>query len=168
MSASVGQEQSINFDARYSPAVARDDGWSRPCGGVFLFSFQSYAAAMAHDTIEIYVRNLSEDEAVTWLRSRFQDVERQPNALVETYVGTYDGETVPVQIAEGVENGPYTSLWFNAPETPWEGAEDCARSAQQGLGKEVLCFLNDPERPWTMLRVSEDGEEHVDKREVAL
>lgn len=123
---------------------------------------------MAHDTIEIYVRNLSEDEAVTWLQTLFDDLERKENALVETYVGTYDGETVPVQIAEEVENGPYTSLWFNAPETPWNDAPECARAAHEGLQKEVLCFLNDPERPWTMLRVAEEGEEHVDKREVDL
>lgn len=135
---------------------------------LLLFSFLSQGAAMAHDTIEIYVRNLSQQEAVTWLRTLFDDLERQANALVETYVGVYDGERVPVQIAEGVENGPYTSLWFNAPTTPWGGAPECARAAQDGLQKEVLCFLNDSERPWTMLRVTDEGEEHVDKREVAL
>jgi hypothetical protein len=123
---------------------------------------------MAHDTIEIYVHECSEAEAVEWLRDLFDDVERQEDALVLTYEGTYEGETVPVQIAEHVENGPYTSLWFNAPEMPWDEATACARDAQDALGKEVLCFLNDPERPWTMLRVTEEGEEHVDKREVKL
>jgi len=123
---------------------------------------------MAHDTIEIYVRDLSADEAVPWLREVFQEVVRDEDALVLTYEGTYDGGTVPVQIAEGVEGGPYTSVWFNAPEMPWETATACAREAQEGLGKEVLCFLNDPEKPWTMLRVTAEGEEYVDKREVEL
>ena len=126
---------------------------------------------MAHDTIEIYVRNLSVDEAVEWLRDEvFDTLERQDDALVLTYEGTYEGTTVPVQVAEGVENGPYTSLWFNAPPDawPWDGAPDCARAAYEGLQKEVLCFLNDPEQPWKLLRVSADGEEHVDKREVSL
>ena len=123
---------------------------------------------MAHDTIEIYVRDCSENEVVEWLREVFEDVEPQEDALVRTYEGRYEGRTVPVQIAMHVENGPYTSLWFNAPEMPWDEATACARDAQAALEKEVLCFLNDPERPWTMLRVSDAGEEHVDKREVSL
>lgn len=123
---------------------------------------------MAHDTIEIYVRDLSEDEAVAWLRTVFDDLDRRDDALVVTYVGTHGGATVPVQIAEGVENGPYTSLWFNAAERPWDTATACARDAHDGLGREVLCFLDDPEQPWTLLRVSTDGEAYVDKREVKL
>jgi hypothetical protein len=125
---------------------------------------------MAYDTIEIYVRDLSEKEAVSWLETVLGDLEQDEDALVLTYEGTYDGETVPVQIAEQVENGPYTSLWFNAPREawPWDEAPDCARDAYEGLEKEVLCFLNDPERPWKMLRVTEEGEAYVDKGEVAL
>lgn len=123
---------------------------------------------MAHDTIEIYVRNLSEEEAVAWLKTVFEDVTRREEALVLTYDGVYDGHTVPVQIAEGVEGGPYTSVWFNAPEMPWNTAQACAREAQEGLGKEVLCFLNDPKRPWTMLRVTDEGDEYVDKGTVEL
>jgi len=123
---------------------------------------------MAHDTIEIYVRALSEDEAVTWLRSVFEDLEPREDALVRTYLGTYDGATVPVQVAERVEDKPYTSLWFNAPDLPWDTATACARDAHEALQKEVLCFLDDPEQPWTLLRVAEEGEAHVDKREVEL
>jgi len=123
---------------------------------------------MAHDTIEIYVRDCSEAEAVDWLRDCLDDVKRQEDALVVTYEGTYEGDPVPIQVAEHVENGPYTSLWFNAPEMPWDTAAACARDAQAGLEKEVLCFLSDPERPWTMLRVTDAGEAHVDKREVDL
>jgi hypothetical protein len=67
-----------------------------------------------------------------------------------------------------VENGPYTSVWFNAPTMPWDAATACARDAHAALGKEVLCFLDDPERPWTLLRVTADGEQYVDKREMPL
>lgn len=123
---------------------------------------------MAHDTIEIYVRDLSADQALTWLRTVFSEMKSHEDAIVQTYAGTYEGETVPVQIAEGVEDGPYTSLWFNASTLPWDDAAECARAAQDGLQHEVLCFLNDPERPWKMLRVTEEGEEHIDKRAVAL
>jgi hypothetical protein len=123
---------------------------------------------MAHDTIEVYVHELSEEEAVAWLESVFEDLEEREDALVRTYDGTYEGETVPVQIAERVENGPYTSVWFNAPTWPWDTVTACARDAYDALQKEVLCFLDDPERPWTMLRVADGGEEYVDKREVKL
>lgn len=123
---------------------------------------------MGHDTIELYVRDLSQDEAVAWLRSVFGDLEPRKEAPVLTYDGQYDGARVPVQIAEGVENGPYTSLWFNAADTPWEDALDCARDAHAASEKEALCFLNDPERPWALFRVTDDGEEYVDKGEVAL
>lgn len=123
---------------------------------------------MAHDTVEIYVPDLLEDDAVEWLQAVFGEVEEREEALVKTYVTTFEGDPVPVQIAEKVENGPYTSLWFNAPNLPWDNAPECARAAYEGLQTEVLCFLNDPEQPWTMLRVADGGEEFVDKREVRL
>lgn len=123
---------------------------------------------MAHDTIEIYVRDLSEEEAVDWLQAVFVDLAPREDALVLTYDGTYEGETVPIQIAEGVEDGPYTSVWFNAPTMPWDTATACARDAHEALGKEVVCFLEDPEQPWTLLQVSAKGESYVDKRDVAL
>ena len=138
-------------------------------GGVAFPSFQiTLPRFMAHDTIEIYVRALPEEEAVAWLRDVFEDLTRREDALVLTYDGTYEGETVPVQIAERVENGPYTSVWFNAPTMPWDAATACARDAHEALDKEVLCFLDDPERPWTLLQVTADGEQYVDKREVSL
>jgi len=125
---------------------------------------------MAHDTIEIYVRELSEEEAAAWLRNRFDGVEQVETAPIVTYEVRYEGHVVPVQVTERVENGLYTSLWFNVPsaERPWDTATACARAAQEDLGSEVLCFLSDPEQPWTMLRVTDAGEEYVDKREVAL
>lgn len=123
---------------------------------------------MAHDTIEIYVHECSETEAVSWLRTVFDGLERVQDAPIVTYEGEDGDETVPVQITEHVQNGPYTSIWFNAPVMPWDTATACARDAYEGLEKEVLCFLSDPEQPWKLLRVSAEGEEYVDKREVAL
>ena len=123
---------------------------------------------MAHDTIEVYVRELSEDAAIEWLREVFDGMTQVGEEPIVTYEGDYDGTPVPVQITEHVENGPYTSLWFNAPTMPWDSATACAREAHEGLGREVLCFLNDPERPWVLLRVTDEGEEYVDKGTVEL
>lgn len=122
---------------------------------------------MAHDTIEIYVQDLSEDEAVGWLREVFEEIEQVREAPIVTYEGQYEGTTVPVQVTEHVQGGPYTSLWFNAPDLPWDSARDCVRAAHGALGHEVLCYLDQPDEPWTLLRVTPDGtEETVDEREL--
>lgn len=119
---------------------------------------------MAHDTTEIYVRDLSQDAAVRWLQSVFVEVEQTEEAPIVTYKGQYDGDPIPVQITEHVKNGPYTSLWFNAPDLPWESVEECARAAHDAFGAEVLCYLDRPEEPWRMLRVANGNTEHVDER----
>lgn len=119
---------------------------------------------MAHDTIEIYVRDLSEREAVDWLQAVFESVEQVQAEPIVTYEGTYDGTTVPVQIAERVKGGAYTSLWFNAPDVPWDSARDCVRAAHDALGAEALCYLDRPDEPWTLFRMVEGEEEYVDER----
>lgn len=121
---------------------------------------------MAHDTIEIYVRALSEDEAVDWLREVFGDVEQVQERPIVTYEGMHEGTTVPVQITEHVRNGAYTSLWFNAPDLPWDSARACARAAHEALGTEVLCYLNRPEEPWMLLQMANGMTSRVDEREV--
>lgn len=119
---------------------------------------------MAHDTIEIYVRELSENEAVDWLREVLEGLEQVQEGPIVTYEGQHDGATVPVQITEHVKNGPYTSLWFNASDLPWASAQECARAAHEALGAEVLCYLDQPEEPWLILRVADGEAERVDER----
>ena len=121
---------------------------------------------MAHDTIEIYVRALSQEDAADWLRDVFGAVEQVQARPIVTYEGTHEGTTVPVQVTEHVRNGAYTSLWFNAPDLPWSSAHECARAAHQALGAEVLCYRNDPEQPWTLFQVKNGETEYVDEREI--
>lgn len=122
---------------------------------------------MAYDTIEIYVRNLAEEEAVDWLGEVFEKIKQVREVPIVTYEGQHEDTTVPVQITEYIQGGPYTSLWFNAPDVPWASASDCARAAHDALGAEALCYLNRPDEPWTLLRVAPDGtEETVDEREL--
>jgi len=121
---------------------------------------------MAHDTTEIYVRALSEDAAADWLDDVFEGVTQVQEAPIVTYEAEYDDTSVPVQITEHVKNGPYTSLWFNAPNLPWGSAQACARAAHEALGAEVLCYLDRPDEPWMLLQFK-NGEEHrVDQREL--
>lgn len=119
---------------------------------------------MAHDTIEIYARDLSTEAAVEWLQEVFEAVEQVQAQPIVTYEGTHDGATVPVQITEHVRNGPYTSLWFNAPDLPWESASACARAAHEGLGGEVLCYQDQPEEPWVLFRMADGEASRVDER----
>lgn len=131
---------------------------------------------MPYDTIEIYVRNLSEEEATDWLEEILSGLEKVQGAPIVTYEGKYEGRTVPVQVTEHVQGGPYTSLWFNAPETPWSSTSACAREAHEALGKEVLCYpergresadgSEHPDEPWTLLQFTADGEAYVDEREI--
>ena len=119
---------------------------------------------MAHDTTEIYVRGLTEEDAADWLRGVLGGLEKVQDAPIVTYEGQYEGDTVPVQITEQVRNRPYTSVWFNAPNLPWGSASECARAAHEALGAEVLCYLDQPEEPWLILRVAEGEAERVDER----
>jgi hypothetical protein len=121
---------------------------------------------MAHDTLEIYVRDLSEPDAVEWLHEVFEGLEQVQEAPIVTYEGEHEGATVPVQITEHVKNGPYTSLWFNAPDLPWASARECARAAHEGLGAEVVCYLDQPEEPWMLFQMKDGEEQRVDQREV--
>jgi hypothetical protein len=121
---------------------------------------------MAHDTTEIYVRGLSEEEAVAWLDDMLEGLEQVREQPIVTYEGQYDGATVPVQITEHVRDGPYTSLWFNTPNVPWDSVRDCARAAHAALGAEVLCYLDRPEEPWILLRMIDGEATHVDERDL--
>jgi hypothetical protein len=121
---------------------------------------------MAHETLEIYVRDLSEAAAADWLEEVLEDLTQVQEGPIVTYEGTHEGASVPVQITEGVKNGPYTSLWFNAPDLPWDSGAACARAAHEALGAEVLCYLDRPEEPWTLFRMQEGEEQYVDQREM--
>lgn len=121
---------------------------------------------MAHETLEIYVRDLSEEAAADWLGEVLEDLTRVQEGPIVTYEGLHEGTSIPVQITEGVKNGPYTSLWFNAPDLPWDSGSACARAAHEALGAEVLYHLDRPEDPWTLFRMQDGEEQYVDQREM--
>lgn len=121
---------------------------------------------MAHDTMEIYVRDLSEAAAAEWLGEVFEGLEQVRGEPIVTYEGQHGEATVPVQITEHVQNGPYTNLWFNAPELPWDSVQDCARDAHEALGKEVLCYSDQFDEPWMLFRMANGTAESVDEREL--
>lgn len=123
---------------------------------------------MPPDTIEIFVHELQEAEAVGWLRQVFDDLEKVKESPIVTYHGDVNGTTIPVQITEHVQNGPYTSIWFSANDTPWDSTTACASDAHQALGREVLCYPDQVDDPWRMSRFIQGEEERVDEREITF
>lgn len=121
---------------------------------------------MAYDTIEVYVRGLSTEGAVDWLQDVLGPLKQVREEPAATYEGKYSDAAVPVQVAEQVQGGLFTSLWFNAPDLPWDTTADCARAVHEATGKEVLCYPDQAEEPWTLLRVADGAESYVDEREL--
>jgi len=118
-------------------------------------------------SIEIYVRDLTVESAEAWLTDQFGSVSQVRTEPALTYEVEHEGETVRVFVAENIEGGAYTSLWFNGPSLPWDTSRACARAAFDHLRHEVIC---DPEGyeqdPWSMMRISDEGEERVDERDI--
>lgn len=134
---------------------------------------------MAHDTIEIFARSLSKERAADWLATLFDEFEQVRTDPIVTYEGQYEGETVSVQVAEHVENGPFTSLWFDAPDVPWDSTKACARAAHEALGVEVLCYPGPGQigkgggsekagEPWAAYRVVDGEDGFVDERKLDI
>lgn len=123
---------------------------------------------MPRPSLEIYVRNLAEPDAVDWLRTVLTDVTSVRTEPLAVYDGTYNGTPVTVQIAEQVEGGAYTHLWFRSEALPWDDVAACARAAYAATGCTVLCYPEGEEAPWTMLRVDEAGDQRVDAREEGM
>ncbi|PEN14055.1 hypothetical protein CRI94_08420 [Longibacter salinarum] len=120
-------------------------------------------------SIEIYVRDLSKEKAEKWLSNQFGSVEQVRTEPALTYEVDYSGETVRVFVAENIEGGPYTSVWFNGPNLPWTTIRACAKAAFEDLGHEVICDQDGYEQdPWTMTRFSDEGEERIDDSSVSF
>jgi len=123
---------------------------------------------MAPDTIEIFVRELDGTDAATWLRERFDDLNEGDQGPTITFHATDGDATVPVQVAVDVQNGPYTSVWFRGGDLPWDSTTSCARDAHEALGKDVICYPDQSDDPWQMVRFVDGTEERVDERQLAF
>lgn len=118
-------------------------------------------------SIEIYVRSVSADDAKTWLDAVFGGIEKTREEPALTFETVHEGEPIRVFVAEGVQGGDYTSIWLNGDTLPWDSIRACARAAHEALGREVICDPDGYEQnPWTIMRISDDGERLIDEREV--
>lgn len=137
-------------------------------------------------SIQLYARELTAEAAEAWLSSVFADVDLVRREPALTYAlrpadsdhGASDqsmtaDEKKPdmpearVFVAEGIEGGAYTSVWFQGESLPWSTPRSCARSLFESAGTEVICDPDGYEDdPWRMIRVSDEGEDFIDEREV--
>ncbi len=96
--------------------------------------------------IEIYVRGCSTERLVAWLESvvgPLGPLEAAGAAIV------YPSRIGPVVLTPRIKGGPFVSVWFNSPNTPWATDVDCARQVARELCCVVRCDpgLHFPEAP---------------------
>lgn len=113
--------------------------------------------------IEIYVRDCSIAEVLAWAGSRLGRV-GTPEAAGDATV--YETSCGPLIVTPAIEGGPFVSLWFNTPRTPWETDLDCARDAARELGCPVRCdpgphYPGVTNRPSTFVEVLGNSENLV-------
>jgi hypothetical protein len=91
---------------------------------------------MRHCEIEIYVRDCSGEQLISWIESAVGPL-GPPEHAGEAAV--YPSLLGPVIITSGIEGGPFTSIWFNMSQNLWANDADCGRQAARELGCTVRC-----------------------------
>ena len=86
--------------------------------------------------IEIYVRDCPKTQLTAWLVSVIGPLGQPEVAGTST---TYPSAIGPVVVTSGIEDGPFVSVWFNTPHSPWATDVDCARQAARELRCAVRC-----------------------------
>ncbi|MFD2229760.1 hypothetical protein [Alkalimarinus sediminis] len=91
--------------------------------------------------IEVYIKECSIEEIISWLGSVFNDVNThgpldKPSINVTCSTAN---NSIPLTIYTGAAGKLYTSLWFQSEHTPWKTDLDCAMAMANALGNEVRC-----------------------------
>lgn len=86
--------------------------------------------------IEIYIRGCSISQLLAWIETVVGAVSPPQEAGAAMVYATRVG---PLIITPSVEGGPFMSVWFNTPASPWATDLDCARDAARTLGCTVRC-----------------------------
>jgi hypothetical protein len=113
-------------------------------------------------SIEIYVLDCPREQLLSWIEMSLGPLgepEDGGRAIV------YPSGVGPVILTPGIDDGPFTGVWFNTTDRPWATDVDCGRQAARALGCTVRCDPGDqfPEGHWaadTFLEIR-DGEERL-------
>ncbi|UZE95099.1 hypothetical protein [Alkalimarinus alittae] len=117
--------------------------------------------------IEVYIKECSIDEIITWLNSVFEDVKTLGplDKKSITLTCTNGDNSIPLTVYTGAAGKLYTSLWFQSEKTPWKTDLDCALAIANALDTEVRCATNsweesaDSENEWW--KVTKEGQTTV-------
>lgn len=112
--------------------------------------------------IEVYISEYSPKRLMSWLEKMFGPLELRGKTGLAT---TYKSDIGPIIIAPKVEDGPFTSIWFNTPNSPWATDVDCARHVSKELDCVVRCcpgkhFPEVPQESNIFVEIS-DGKESL-------
>ncbi len=107
----------------------------------------------SYPDIEIYVKQVDQDEIQAWLSEHFTNVTTESTA---SYAVTYDDRISECLIVPDAARGGFASIWFKSNHTPWETDRDCARDAYRYFQREVRCSIGS----W---KADEDGWLRIDK-----
>lgn len=95
---------------------------------------------MRQPDIEIYLKNTSPAKILDWLQQRFSDTEAPEQQGHSYQMRVYhDHDWITVLLVCGAAGKPWTSLWFDSPNSPWSNDLECAREIHQALEAQVRC-----------------------------
>ena len=117
--------------------------------------------AESYPDIEIYIKNVTPDAVMSWLKQHFQTEAAAPKPVLSYQGQSVECLIVPDAVADGTRDG-FTSVWFKANQTPWLSDIDCARDAFQFFSVEVRCTTGSWEADkdgW--LKIDQQGETAV-------
>ena len=117
-----------------------------------------------HPDIEIYIKQQTVEQIVTWLQSRFADLTpTQKKGNTHHFKAQHEGHSIAVMLIYQAAKD-FSSLWFDSSQTPWATDLDCARQAQQQLGTEIRCIAsgwNEGDEPDEWWSVTNNGENKI-------
>lgn len=95
---------------------------------------------MRQPDIEIYLKNTTPTQVLEWLEQRFADIDEPVQQGNSYQLRVYhDSEWIPVRLVCAAAGKPWSSLWFDSPQTPWGDDQECAREAHKALGAQIRC-----------------------------
>lgn len=96
--------------------------------------------------IEIYVKNTSISDIMSWLMQHFtasnNTVESEAKPRAEAMITlqlNYQNNAIDVMITPGAAGKAYTSIWFKSSNTPWNSDIECAKCFIESIDTEVRC-----------------------------
>ena len=100
----------------------------------------------AQPDIEIYIKNLSIDQLLGWLKTHFTLKDEEAIAAIDMSAARshttnirFKDEDILLVITPCAAGKAYASIWFKSDKTPWKNDLDCAESALEAIDTEVRC-----------------------------